>query len=181
MESLIQTHYGPPVVFIHIIDTFTFCFCLLSWIIFYLPEVNFFMTTAHFSLFLHGHGTCVCLFSKFDWNLSNQFTCAQFICTFVCWIFYSTSIRTTECCLETMWKIQIYQKSITHVLVFWKRKKKLAEISSPSILHHISWYHDARIHTKLCNKKQNPKKWWWCHENWCMLIFVKLTLSNQFS
>lgn len=122
--SLIQTHCGPPVVFIHIIDTFTFCFCLLSWIIFYLPEVNFFMTTAHFSLFLSLAMAfvcvCVCLFSKFDWNLFNQFTCAQFICTFVCWIFYSTSIRTTECCLETMWKIQIYQKSIT----YWCFEKK---------------------------------------------------------
>lgn len=183
MESLIQTHCGPPVVFIHIIDTFTFCFCLLSWIIFYLPEVNFFMTTAHFSLFFHGPIALVCM-----WMFVLEIRLKSIQPVHLCTVYMHI------CLLNILFDVNSYDwmllgnhvkdsnlSEVNHISVFWKRKKKLAEISSPSILHHISWYHDARIHTKLCNKKQNPKKWWWCHENLCMLIFVKLTLSNQFS
>lgn len=158
MESLIQTHCGPPVVFIHIIDTFTFCFCLLSWIIFYLPEVNFFMTTAHFSFFLHGPIALVCVYVC-SRNSIEIYSTSSPVHSLYAHLSVEYFIRRQFVRLNAAWKPCERFKSIrsqSHIGVL-KKKKKLAEISSPSILHHISWYHDARIHTKLCNKKKIKK------------------------
>lgn len=125
MESLIQTHCGPPVVFIHIIDTFTFCFCLLSWIIFYLPEVNFFMTTAHFSLFLHGPIALVCM-----WMFVLEIRLKSIQPVHLCTVYMHI------CLLNILFDVNSYDwmllgnhvkdsnlSEVNHISVFWKRKK----------------------------------------------------------